>query len=157
MGILEYLEANPAYFGLAFLGVLVVNLVTFSIAGRRADARFRDQGHQRIIFRERFASGRSNRSLLTKLGGASRALDVVVTDAELWIKGIWSPFTYIGTRYDLTHRVPLSDVRKVHLTNNGAELWFRNEEGSESHVELRLKHVEAFGAAMKKAESRHGA
>src|SRR5688500_11969823 len=94
---LDYFEQRPELFAGVVAAIFTVNIVTFYVGGRRAEQRFRDQRHQPIRFRERGASGYSNRSLITRLGGARRALDVIVTDTDVWLKGIWPPFSFIGT------------------------------------------------------------
>ena len=66
-----YIEQHPEVLAGVFAVLFVVNVVTFFVAGWRAERKFRGQGHQPIRFRERGASGYSNRSLLTRLGGAS--------------------------------------------------------------------------------------
>ena len=111
--MLNYLEENPEIFFRAFLLVLLCSVVLFFFGGRKAEASFRANSDQEIVFREKGAAGHSKKSLFTRLGGASKVLDVAVTDRELWIKGIWPIFTYIGTKYDLTHRIPLEDVTFV--------------------------------------------
>jgi len=73
---------------------------------------------------------------------------VIVTDREVWIKGIWPPFSYIGTQFDLTHRIPLSQIQSVKARGEGVDLRFRNQMGAESHVVLKLKAPEKFLAAV---------
>ena len=148
MLFLDYFERHPGVIVGVFALMLVFNVVTFYIGGRRAEQRFDGHGRQQIRFKERGASGHSNRSLVTRLGGANGALEVAVTDAELWIKGIFPPFSYIGTKFDMTHRIPRSQVRSVQLRGSAIDLRFTNEAGTESHVELRLKAPQAFIAAM---------
>jgi hypothetical protein len=87
--MLGFLENNPSVFGALFLLVSAYAGINFLIGGKRAESRFPPIDKQRVMFREKWASGRSTASLSTKLGGASRALDVVVTETELWIKGVF--------------------------------------------------------------------
>ena len=144
----DYLQTHPEIFvGVVGL-IFVINLVTVYIRGRKAEQRFNPNVRQEVKFRERGASGYSNKSLLTKLGGASGALEVVVTDAELWIKGIWPPFSYIGTKFDLTHRILRSQIRTVHAGAEAIEIRFTNEAGGESHISLKLRAPQAFMAAI---------
>lgn len=133
----------------AFFAVgLVYNLVIFFVGGRKAERRFRGQEHQPVRFRERGASGYSTRSLITRFGGASRALDVTITDTEVWLKGIWPPFTFIGTLFDLTHRIPRPQIRSVEAKAGKVDLRFLSEAGVESHVVLILKDTSGFMAAV---------
>jgi hypothetical protein len=148
MLFIDYIQRHPEILaGLVGL-TFVINVVTFYVGGRRAERRFETPWPQQIRFNERGASGYSNKSLLTKLGGARGVLEVVVTDADLRIKGIWPPLSYIGTKFDLTHRFPRSQVRSVQARDNAIELRFMDEAGAESHVVLRLKAPQAFMTAM---------
>ena len=143
----EYLGANPGVLAMLFIATFALNLAFFYFGGRKAEAQFRGEPAGTVRFRERFASGHSKRSILTRLGGASRVLDVVVTDRELWIKGIWPVFTYIGTKYDLTHKVPLTSLRRVAAKGGDVDVVFVDKSGRECHVELQLKDPAGFVAA----------
>jgi len=148
MPFFDYIESHPEVFAGVFALIFVFNVLIFYVGGRKAERRFEGHGREQIRFRERGASGYSNRSLLTKLGGANGVLDVVVTDADLWIKGVWPLFSYVGAKFDLTHRVPRSQIRSVQARDNAIELRFTNEAGTESHVVLKLKEPQTFMAAM---------
>jgi len=148
MVLLDYIERHPEVFAGVVALIFVINMVTFYVGGRKAERRFASHGPPQIKFKERGASGYSNKSLITRLGGANGALEVVVTDADVWIKGIWPPFSYIGTKFDLTHRIPRSLVRSVQVRGDTIDLRFTNEAGAESHVVLKLKAPQAFMAAM---------
>jgi hypothetical protein len=145
---LQYLNDNPNVFYTVFLVIVVFNVVAFGLGGRKAEKLFPKLDGRNIQFRERGASGHSKKNIFTKLGGASRVLDLIVTDGELWIKGIFPMFTFIGTKYDLTHRVSLSKIEKSIPKKKSIELWFENEAGEKSHVELRVKDVPAFTKAL---------
>jgi hypothetical protein len=147
MFVLEYFEQSPHAFHVALLVVLVSNAIVFFVGGRMAEKRFKGPA-QRVLFRERGASGRSNRTLLTRMGGAAGVLDVIVTEQELWLKGIWPLFSYIFAMFDLTHRVPKSSIRKVTRRDGIVELWFENERGRQVHVELELRDPQAFESAL---------
>lgn len=138
--ILHYLNENPLALLLLIAFVGAWNAVLFYFGGKRAEAIFSGVDLSRVTFRERGASGYSKKSLFTKLGGARRCLDVIVTSTELCIKGIYSPFTYIGTKYDLTRRVGLKQIVGVTSLGSTVELKFT----SGSDVVLELKDTEAF-------------
>ena len=146
--VLEYLQTHPEVFAGVFGLFAVINLVSFHLGGRRVEEMFRGQGHQPIRFRERGASGYSNKSALTRLGAARGALEVIVTDAEVWIKGILPAFSHIGTRFDMTHRIRRSQIRSVQARGDAVDLRFTNDAGHESHVVLRLKDAKGFVAAL---------
>lgn len=148
MSFLNFVETHPAAYIGAVALVLALNAVVFYVGGRRAEQRFAGQVNQEIKFRERGASGHSNKSMVTKLGGANGVLEVVVTDSELWLKGVWPLFSYIGAMFDMTHRVPKSSIRKCTSFETTIELHFTNETGVESHVVLELKNPRAFISAI---------
>jgi hypothetical protein len=148
MPLLDLIERHPGVFFGVVAMVFAFNIVAMLRQGWKAEERFEAALGQPVRFRERGASGYSNRTSITKLGGANRTLEVTVTDAELWLKGIWPPFSYIGTRFDLTHRVPLSQIRKHSVSGNTVDLHFVNEEGTVSHVTLMLKEPQMFLKAL---------
>jgi len=148
MVFIDYVQRHPEVFAGLVALIFVINMVTFYVGGRKAEQRFESDGPQQIKFKERGASGYSNKSLITRLGGSNGLLEVVVTDADLWIKGIWPPFSYIGTKFDLTHRIPRSQIRTVQVSGDAIDLRFTNEAGAESHVVLKLKAPQTFMAAM---------
>ncbi len=148
MPLLDFLERHADTFVGAIVLAFMVNALVFYITGRRAERRFSDQGDQPVRFRERGASGHSRKSAVTKLGGANGVLEVVVTDEEVWLKGIWPMFSYIGARFDMTHRVPKSSVRVCAVVNETVELRFISEKGEDTHVVLELKDPAAFKAAL---------
>jgi hypothetical protein len=130
VNIIEYIEKYPSIFFALILIVAIGNGVMFYLGGKKANKRFHGQSHQRVLFIERGASGRSHKSCMTKLGGARNAMEVVVTESELWIKGIWPIFSYIGSKFDLTHRIRKSDIKSCEVEGLVVKLWFHNESGT---------------------------
>ncbi len=80
MPLLDVLERHSDAYTITVVVAFVLSAVVFYIAGRKAEKRFKDQGEQPVRFRERGASGHSQKSAVTKLGGANGVLEVVVTD-----------------------------------------------------------------------------
>ena len=148
MSLLSFFESHPEAYVCAVVLVVALNVVVFYVGGRRAERRFAGQDDQEIRFRERGASGHSNKSLVTKFGGTNGVLEVVVTDRELWVKGVWPLFSYIGAMFDMTHRIPKSSIHKCTSIENTIELLFTNETGAESNVVLELKDPTAFKSAI---------
>ncbi len=143
--ILDYLNENPNVFFLFFLFVLAWNAAFFYFGGKKAEAIFKGLDLNKVRFRERGASGFSKKSIITKFGGASKVLDVIITDSELCIKGIYSPFTYIGSKYDLTRRVELANIRSITEKGSNIELGFNVG----NNVVLQLKNKDKFIKAIK--------
>ena len=142
--MLDFIESNRDAFYLLWLLIASYLIIRFYHGGREASSKFDDLQDQTIKFREKYASGHSSKSLVTRLGGATRVLDVIVTTQELWIKGMWPMFTFIGSKYDLTHRVPLSSVRNVRAEGERVFFDIANESGLESPIELRLRDPNGF-------------
>ena len=141
------LETLTPLFPFIFVGVLIFNLAFFYLGGRRVERLFVGATGDEIIFRERGASGFSQKSFITKVGGASKVLDIIVTDSDLLIKGICSPFSFIGTFYDLTHRIDRKDITSLILESGKAHLSFNSEKGTHNLV-LFLKEPRSFIEAL---------
>jgi len=92
-----------------------------------------------IVFQEWFASGCSQKNIITKLGGARNCLRLVVTKKFLWGTS-WFPFSLIAPLYDMEHVIPLNAILSVrHSRFVGRDtllLTFRDSNG-ETHT-LRL-------------------
>lgn len=71
-----------------------------------------DISKQDIVYQEHFASGASQKNILTKLGGARNCLRLVVTRDLLWITS-WFPFSVITAVYDLAHVIPMRSISSV--------------------------------------------
>jgi len=144
--IFKFLEEN---FNTIFIAIFAYVAVSFFIRGRKAGKKFNVAELKNIVFHEKGVSGYSNKSFITKMGGASRVLDVIVADNQLWVKGIWGVFTDIGEYYDLTHKVPLSNIVNIDINGRKVDLWFVNKEGKESHITLVLKNAEEMVNAIR--------
>jgi hypothetical protein len=101
-----------------------------------------------VLHRERFASGCSHRSLLTRLGGARNMLDVVLTDTELWV----TTFAYlrgISVKYDLDYRIPLIDVVSVEKSwMRSVVIHFHRSDRTTEKLQLWLRDREEFLAKL---------
>ncbi|MCW8877150.1 MAG: hypothetical protein OQK51_08830 [Kangiellaceae bacterium] len=146
--MLHELQNNQSYF-FAFFAFSVVWVGVFMYWGKRkVDSLFLGIEKAEEIFREKQASGYSKKSIITRIGGARNALDVIVTDAELCIKGIFFPISVIGLFYDLTIRIKLNEINEVTLKGKEVEIAFRKNKGARSIV-LQLKNPDIFIHAIK--------
>ena len=141
--ILVYLNENPVIIFFVFIAVFIFMFSILYVRGKKAEDIFKGLDLSKIQFREKGASGFSSKSLTTKFGGASKALDIIVTDDELCIKGIYSPFTYIGTRVDLTHRIKKRDITKIEEKGPKVELSFSKSDGGHK-ITLHIKEMAKF-------------
>jgi hypothetical protein len=107
-----------------------------------------------VLHRERFASGRSHYSLITKLGGAQNALAVVLTDADLWIT-TFSFFRGIAGFYDLDHRIPISRITNVENRGKAIFVQFQKPDGDQCKIELRLRGTHDFLSCLRSLMDAH--
>jgi len=146
--MLHELQSNPSYF-FAFFAFAVVWVGGFMFWGKkRVDSIFQGIEISKEIFREKRASGYSKKSVITRIGGARNALDIIVTDTDLCIKGIFLPFSVIGLFYDLTLRIKLSDIVEITPEGKEVEVVFSNDKGARSIV-LKMKNIDQFVHAIK--------
>lgn len=100
-----------------------------------------------VVFQEKFASGCSQKNMITKLGGVRHCLRLVVTRSVLWVTS-WFPFSIFTRFYDLEHVIPLDAIvsvrRSTVLGRATLLLTFRDAEGKERILRLRPRHPEAF-------------
>jgi hypothetical protein len=96
-----------------------------------------------VLHRERFASGCSHRSLLTRLGGARNMLHVVLTDSELWVT-TFAYFRGLTAKYDLDHRIPLADVTRVNERWRSVIIEFNHSDQTTGKIQLWLRDRKGF-------------
>lgn len=96
-----------------------------------------------IRFEEKMASGRSHKSLLTRLGGARNCLNVIITGDELWIT-VMFPFNLIAYFYDGLQRIPLPLVRGASMSGRNVLVAYQRPDGTVGEYELQLKQPELF-------------
>lgn len=116
----------------------------FYITGKKALQIFHDPSVVKILYEEKGASGRANDSLLTKAGGASGVLHVVLTSEELWIKtGVL--FGWIVKCYKLLNKIPRDQiVRTNKLNKRNVVVYFRDTKGKTKSVSLKLRNPDKF-------------
>lgn len=105
------------------------------------------------VFYEGWASGHSNRSFLTKLGGAHNCLLVAVVPDTLIIQPRF-PFNlmFLPEIYDLEHRIPRTKIRSIRtkrgIFGKSVEVEFLSSTGDTRSVRLWLRKVDKFLAAI---------
>ncbi len=104
-----------------------------------------------IVYQERFASGASQKNVLTKIGGARNCLRLVVTRDLLWITS-WFPFSVIAAVYDLAHVIPLPSISSVQparvFGSDSLLLSYTDASGRSHSLRLIPKNRERFLAAI---------
>ncbi len=103
------------------------------------------------LFAESGASGNSERSFMTRIGGASRVLMVWVTRRELVVESIF-PFNVFmhENPYDLEHRVPIKSLTSVEEGHNHAVFVSFNDAEHQPHrLRLIVKNPSALVGALR--------
>lgn len=100
-----------------------------------------------VVYQDWFASGCSQKNLLTKLGGARNCLRLVVTKRFLWVTS-WFPFSFVVSFYDMEHVIPLEAVVSVRpaklLWSETLLLTYREANGDEHTLRLIPKRPDEF-------------
>lgn len=124
-------------------------LTTLYKRGKKALAIFPDINNEHILYRDKSASGYSSKSWITKMGGASKSLDVVVTDKELWFKSMLL-FASSSKQHDLLHKIPLTDITKIVREGKEVRVNFRTTEGECKEMIIFTKYPDDFLYAIRK-------
>jgi hypothetical protein len=104
-----------------------------------------------IVFQEWFASGCSQKNIVTKIGGARNCLRLVVTKSFLWVTS-WFPFSLIAPFYDMEHMIPLHCITSVKRDRFFGRLTFlvafTTENGVSRVLRLAPKKPDAFARSL---------
>lgn len=115
---------------------------------------------EEILYQEFFASGASQKNILTRLGGANNCLRLLVTRDLLWVTS-WFPFSVFAATYDLVHVIPLRSISSIgssrHFFSNSLLLSFTDEFGQGHSLQLIPKNPDRFLAAIGRAPERSDA
>ena len=100
-----------------------------------------------ILFQEWFASGCSQKNVLTKLGGGHNCVRLVITRDLLWITS-WFPFSLMAPLFDMEHVVPLTQIasvdRRRFLFSNTLLLTYSDGGAVQHTVRLVPRDIEGF-------------
>ncbi len=111
---------------------------------------FPDRRDVTILFEEKWTSGRSLKSLLTRLGGANNCLHVTVTEDELWVTPHF-PFSAFGGKLDLDHRIARDDIESVAKRRWSIRVDYATPVGEPRSIDLRLRRPQKFLDALQTA------
>lgn len=139
-------------FVLLFAFALIWTVVCVAIMLWRRSSRgpdFPSVDSVNVMFRERFASGASHRSIVTRLGGAQNCLTIILTEDELWITTFF-PFTAFVGFYDLEHRIPIGCITELQRDGKKFTIDFVNYNAEPGRIALRLRRAEQFVDAIER-------
>jgi hypothetical protein len=108
---------------------------------------FPDRRQVTVLYDEKWTSGRSLKSLFTRLCGANNCLRVTVTDQELWVTPHF-PFSAFASKFDLDHRVRRGHIANVARNGKTIVVNFAGPDEKTKSVELRLRRPDEFLSAM---------
>ncbi len=141
---------NPSFSWISFAPTfaLLGYLVWRYVGVVRSKPRF---ARSEVIFEEWFASGCSQKNLLTKIGGGRNCVRLVVTPGFLWVT-TWLPFSLIAPLYDMEHVVPLSAIASVKKDKSWGALaflvTFTTQSGQSRTLRLLPKHPDALAQSL---------
>ena len=138
------MEKYITIFIVVWFSLGIIPLYLFISGSKKAKKMFEDLPSSNFVYQEKGVSGYSKKSFFTRIGGARNVLEVIVTESELCVKGIMSVFTFIGTKYDLTHRVPLSNIVSASRNGKYVELQLITGKGKTSNIVLMLRNPDQF-------------
>jgi len=131
------------------IAIGIVMLKTFYDQGKQALAIFPDLGSVKVVYRDKTAMGYSTKSWKTKIGGASRSLDIVVTDQELWLRSFLL-LAGITKQHDLLHKIPLHRITSAKESKEGIVLAFKSDKGESKQVVINTRDKAAFLKSIRK-------
>lgn len=103
-----------------------------------------------LLFDERYASARSHKSTLTRLGGGMRCMHISITLDAVMIRPHF-PFSLAGADSDLVHEIPIQKITGFridpHVRTFGASLDFERDR-SAGRIDLDLKRPTEFIATI---------
>lgn len=138
----------------SFLILVAVSLTgimikTFYDRGKKALSIFPDINSVTVKYRDKTALGYSTKSWQTKIGGTSRALDIVVTDNELWLKSFLL-FAGITQQHDLLHKISLKKITRIKENGKEITLDFVNVKGEKKQVVINTRDKAEFLSSLRK-------
>ena len=125
-------------------------LITF-IKGKKSLKKFPELDQVDFEFSEKFVSGYSTQSFITKLGGARNALSIKVTKDALWITTNLF-FAWFAEKFDLLHLIPIKSLSSVKLINKMIHLEFEKNGEKKEIVLLSRKQKELIDLLQRKME-----
>lgn len=134
---------DSAIFVLVGLLVAGIILKTFYESGKKALSIFPDINSVTVRYRDKTALGYSTKSWQTKIGGTSRAIEIVVTDKELWLKSFLL-LAGITQQHDLVHKICLTSIIRVKEKGSEIILDFKNATGEKKQVVINTRDKAEF-------------
>ncbi len=137
----------PLWVGLLLVVASLAHMSMWFYLTRDRRVRFPAIPDGLILFDESTASGASQTTWWTRIGGASNCLKLKVTTAEIWIRLLF-PFSMLAQLSDLAHRIPRASVLRVgelqSVFGNAVVLEYRRSNGAICTLHLRPRDRTKF-------------
>jgi hypothetical protein len=105
-----------------------------------------------VVYQEWFASGASQKNILTKLGGARNCLRLIVTNEFLLVTS-WPLLTIFAAVYDLFHIIPIHSINEIvrsrYFGIDTLLLTYTDDSGNSHTLRLLPKYIDKFLQSMK--------
>ena len=137
-------EFNPFY---VFIPVWITFLAIFVVLSFRARKLLPDLKSGTVHFNIKGASGYSNKSFITKAGGASGVLRISIIDNQLHF---WtSPgFAAVAKMYDLIQAIPISSIIEINPEKRKMVIRYDSSFGQKEFVVRSMAKREEFLAIL---------
>jgi hypothetical protein len=122
-------------------------LVYFYFTGKKALEIFPAINTVTVVYRNRFASGYATKRSFWKNGRANNALDVVVTDEELWLKSMVL-FAGLLQKFGILQKLPLKNITNATLQGDKVIVDFKNDAFEDAQVVIITKNPGVFLRAL---------
>lgn len=141
----HFAEFMGNYFVYIWITLAILLFSILYIRGKKALQMFSDLDMNKVVYSEKSASGHMVRTVQTRRAGASKMLQIVITDQELILKTNII-FAHIAMENDLLHRIPFQNIialeTKKGFLSSKLYVRFRELNGEEKVVLLQTKNSE---------------
>ncbi len=130
--------------------MISILIITFR-RGKRALEIFPPISTISILFREKGVSGNSRKSFISRNGGANKALEIIVSDNELWIRSAIL-FAGFGKYSDLIHKIKLVEITKICVDQKIVTITFNSTSQTKTTLDLKMTKAEEFFQIIKEKQ-----
>ena len=134
--VLQFLEN---YFVIIWLVAVCAILGFLVLGGKKAMKMFDSVDKDDIVYLKTGFSGKSDKSVLTKMGGGSKVVHVQLTSNEFILKTN-TFMAHAAKMADLLHRVPYSKIKSIRLDGRKLKISFSVSSGEIRTIDLISKH-----------------
>ena len=143
---------DPGTFQIIWFVVMATILSIFWIQGGIALKIYPTLESVNIRFREKWASGYSNDSFKTRMGGAQNILDIIVTTEELWVR---TPRLFAGmsAQFGTLKKLELTQVKAIEINNSSVRIEIAEKFNKTSEIILKMKRPDEFKSTIENLQT----